>query len=399
MHRLVLVVCLTFAAVSAVAQGIGTLPSNATGSFTGAPLTIVDLGQRASSTGTATTATVQWAGGPCTGAFKVKVLRLGTQYTSYTTVAERGPFDVPGSGYVTVSLAPAFEFKPGDLLAITQLRNSTECGGVMYAGEAPEHTIIFLTGDSAPSGPLSGFYLMGESVAATISTAQEEVVAVIPVAGSVAGSNNSFFRTSLQLTNPQNVAISGKLVFHRAGASAAPGDRSLAYTLAANSTASYADVVASLSASGLGSIDIVPTRSAAPIATARVFNDLGTAGSLGFTESSLGTDMVLTLNQTGSFQTPADLVNFRMNVGVRTLDRAAQIFITHYSATGAVLNSYLKSYPANYFEQVSLAAFAGVTPAAGGSVKVTVSSGSLFVYASSTDNRTNDTAATFVLRP
>jgi hypothetical protein len=52
-------------------------------------------------------------------------------------------------------------------------------------------------------------------------------------------------------------------------------------------TLNYADILVSMNQSGLGSLDILTTGSPTPIATARIFNDAGAAGTNGFSEEAV----------------------------------------------------------------------------------------------------------------
>jgi hypothetical protein len=77
-----------------------------------------------------------------------------------------------------------------------------------------------------------------------------------------------------------------------------------------------------------------------------------------------------------------------MNVGVRTLGQGATI---------SVNGGPPKSYPANWFEQVGLSTFlANGSASTTGFTTISVSAGSLFIYASTTDNKTNDSAIKFL---
>ena len=59
----------------------------------------------------------------------------------------------------------------------------------------------------------------------------------------------------------------------------------------------------------------------------------------------------------------------------------------------------MKTYGPNRFEQSSAQSFFnGVTPPAGGIIQIVLSSGSAFVYGSTTDNRTNDSHIQFAAR-
>jgi len=70
------------------------------------------------------------------------------------------------------------------------------------------------------------------------------------------------------------------------------------------------------------------------------------------------------------------------------------------AAGATIVSSFTKPpYAANYFEQPSLSQFLnGATPVANGVITVTVRSGSAIVYASTTDNRTNDSSIRFAQR-
>src|SRR6185369_11206193 len=90
---------------------------------------------------------------------------------------------------------------------------------------------------------------------------------------------------------------------------------------------------------------------------------------------------------------PSDLTNFRMNVGIRTLESGAVLNIITHDANGLTLNTRGVTYAANYFEQPPLSQFIGVAaPPEGGSVQVQVTSGAAFIYGSIIDNRTQDSS-------
>ena len=72
------------------------------------------------------------------------------------------------------------------------------------------------------------------------------LVKVLPAAGAVQGFG-AFFRTSLQLFNASNAAMTGKLVFHKAGQSAADSDPSLAFTIAPRPLLSLSNAAATSS--------------------------------------------------------------------------------------------------------------------------------------------------------
>src|SRR6185295_3346643 len=144
------------------------------------------------------------------------------------------------------------------------------------------------------------------------------------VAGSVRGNQGSEFKTSMQLSNYGEGTITGRLVFHPAGVAAQAGDPSLSYSLTPEQTLSYPDVVQSLGASGIGSIDLVVTSGNPPDVSARIFNDAGANGTSGLTENLLTADQAFHTLDFGSIPIPADLTSFRLNIGYRTLDRSEE---------------------------------------------------------------------------
>jgi hypothetical protein len=216
-------------------------------------------------------------------------------------------------------------------------------------------------------------------------------VRILPAAGAVQGSS-SFFRTAVQIYNPSGTSMTGNLVFHKQGQSASASDPSLAFTLLSGHVQSYPDVITAMGTSGLGSLDVVTNGGAQPILTARVFSDGGVAGTSGFSEEGVMPVDAIDAFRRGILLTPDDPVNFRMNIGVRTLDNGATLSIAVLDANGAFLGTRTATYPANYFEQDSFATFTGMsTMPAGGRIQVSVNyPGTIFVYSSVIDNRTSD---------
>ena len=132
-----------------------------------------------------------------------------------------------------------------------------------------------------------------------------------------------------------------------------------------------------------------------PLVTARIFNDLGAAGTSGFSEDAVAPADAAQGSQLIYLHMPTDIANFRMNVGVRTLGAPVTMSVARLSGSGAFLATpnISKTYPANYFEQKSALEFAelsALTP--DGILRIQVTAGKAIIYASITDNRTNDSA-------
>jgi hypothetical protein len=223
---------------------------------------------------------------------------------------------------------------------------------------------------------------------------------VIPVVGSVAGNFGSFFRTSVQLYNPQSSAISGRIVFHTQGTPGSGSDPSLAYALGAGKTLAYTDLLPAMGVtSGLGTADLVADLgSSFPVTLVRVFNDGGAAGTTGLTEEAFQIADALQAGDKAVLVPPADASRLRLNIGVRSLDNGAEVTFVIRDANGSIVRTATKSFSPTFFQQTPAAQFLDYTFAGGESISIDVTSGSLFVYGSTTDNTSNDPSVQFARR-
>ncbi len=369
--------------------------STSTLSFSDAPVSYINLADYAPAAGTLNKASVDWSVA-CSNAFKVVFLRYGFSTNSsftLTVVATRGPFNAI-AGRNDVTLTPPVSVLTGDLIGIVQLQPFNTCGTVrmmQYPGNNG-YSLITVT-DISNSGTLGSSSSVGPGyrISAVAYNSDPVLVRILPAAGAVQGSG-AFFRTALQLYNPSLSSISGNLVFHKQGQSAAAGDPSLAFTLAPGQVFSYPDVITTMGTSGLGSLDVVTNGAADPIVTARVFSDGGVTGTSGFSEEGLLPAEAINTFRRGILFTPDDPVNFRINIGVRTLDAGATLSIAVRDANGGLLGSRTATYPANYFQQDSFATFTGLsTLPAGGRIQISIANpGTAFIYSSVIDGRTSD---------
>jgi hypothetical protein len=364
----------------------------------GAPVTYVNLSAGATAAGTVNKATVAWSA-TCSNAFKIVFLRnTFSSVAGFTVVATRGPFNAV-SGRNVVTLSPPVTLALGDLIGVVQLQPLAACGSVRTQsfGSNIINYHLVTTADVSTTGGTVGsstVYGSGLGIGVLAFNSDPLLVRILPAAGAVQGST-AFFRTSLQMLNPTSNTIAGNLVFHKQLQSPAPGDPSLAFTLAPGQTISYADVLTSMGTSGLGSLDILTTGGNAPIATARVFSDNGAVlGTSGFSEEGLPPNDALDFFSRGILLIPADLTNFRMNIGVRTLDSGATLDVATYDSAGTLRGTRtLPAYGANVFDQVPVATFTGVSsPPPGGYILIALNvyGGRAFVYSSVIDNRTSD---------
>jgi len=150
--------------------------------------------------------------------------------------------------------------------------------------------------------------------------------------------------------------------------------------------------------SGIGSADVVPDFGPAPVSVVRVFNDAGASGTTGLTESLFEDSEALAAGEATVLLAPWDLVNFRFNVGVRSLSAGAAISVTVRDSNGNIVTTVSKTYPATYFEQKELSDFLGVPAGSlsgGLSLTVEVTSGSVILYGATADNITQDPSGQF----
>jgi hypothetical protein len=141
----------------------------------------------------------------------------------------------------------------------------------------------------------------------------------------------------------------------------------------------------------LGSADIEGTAVGTPVTTVRVFNDAGTQGTTGFTEEPIRAEDVLGPAQSGVLLVPADLTRFRFNLGVRTLATESTATLTLRDASGTVLETVSRAFPATYHEQRNAGEFLGVsTLPGGGSIAISMNSGAAIFYGATVDNTTGD---------
>jgi uncharacterized repeat protein (TIGR01451 family) len=360
------------------------------------PYTDVDLVSPALFAGSLTTATFGWSTPGCVSALKIKFFRPSGQNLVFLT--ERGPFD---SSPTTVTLSPPVPIQAGDLIGISHLTN---CGNPVGAFPGASAGYIAFEGDVASTVVRSsGTTVKNFTLAVQASgAASESTQGIVPVVVSIPGVPPSFFKTGFQMHNPTVLTFAGRLVFHPQGAAGSGADPSFTFSLEAGQTQSFDDLLPAMGLDGprIGSLDIVmPAGAPAPVVAARVFNDGGAAGTTGFTMGAAPSDSILGAGDHGVLFTPADTERFRMNIGVRSGSSGAAMTVTRRNAAGTVVQTLTKSYPPNFFEQISGVEFlAGAPFGANDSITIEVTSGSAIVYGATADNTTQDPSIQFATR-
>jgi hypothetical protein len=225
------------------------------------------------------------------------------------------------------------------------------------------------------------------SLAALPAAAQISVKpadAIVPVVGSTRGQSNANFKTELQLANGTEATMAGWLVLR-------PQNLARRYELAPHTTLSFADVVADLGASGLGSIDILVDRGAVPTIVARAFDDQP-GGTTGVTVPAVAADQVLDGADTATLIVPRDLVRYRFNIGVRTLSTGATLQLIVRATNGTERHRRIVTFGDDHFEQQPGDLFVDSALQPDDSIEIHILAGSAIVYATTVDNRTNDSS-------
>lgn len=351
------------------------------------PQTLIHMARPAVEAGTVKSVTLVWFGAPvagCNNAVKVKFFRRFPG-DEIRVVSSHGPFNVQ-NGVNTYDI-PIVDVAVGDWIGLTQV--APGCGGVSLARD---DTALLAQTFSDPATTVTGLHYFNSyapNIAAT--TTVEHLQGYFVVAGSLRGGAGSQFKTAAQLTNIGNNTITGRLVFHPAGVPAQATDPSIAYSLAPGQTQSYDDVVQAMGASGLGTMDLIVATGYPPDVSMRIYNDEGAGGTSGLTEEMRTIWDAHRAFHGGTITIPADLANFRLNVGVRALREDVQMAILLFDPAGGLVHVADRTFAANTFNQESAAQFAQATSVpAGGRIQFQLNSGTAFVYGAVTDNRTND---------
>ncbi|HEX6083054.1 MAG TPA: hypothetical protein VF266_00920 [Thermoanaerobaculia bacterium] len=208
--------------------------------------------------------------------------------------------------------------------------------------------------------------------------------AVVPVVGSTRGQSNANFKTELQLANPTELVMEGWLYLR-------PHELVLRYALDPHTTRTYADVVAEMGGSGLGSLDVLVERGPVPVVVARAFDDQP-AGTTGATVPAIPAASILTRTDAAALIAPRDPSRYRFNIGIRALQSGVTLHVTVRSSNGTQRHFRTLTYPANHFEQQPANAFAGIALEPSDAIEIEMAAGSAIVYGSTVDNATNDSS-------
>ena len=412
----VLLLCLS---AIAAAQTIGTYviapdtPIDSSGVSFGVPpagRTYVNLSGPAPAAATIRTVAFRTtAASGCNDTVKIKFFRRSGD--TITTFAESGPFPRTGS-HTKVTLPTPVDVQTGDLIGITLAGNCFATIGPIGQSSKGEGSVAIYS-DASGSYDLYGNSTtprprLFPGVALGIygsSDANPEVrTQVIVAAASAAGVGGSRFKTDIQLGNPPlpeflfnapltGDTVLGRLVYHPEATSGTAGDPSVPFKLARGESRTILDFVGGLGLTGKGSVDVYTTVGfEAPLAVARVYEDSG-GSTKGFTmdaqlpERAIRSESILFA--------PTDPAKFRMNIGVRTLDRPLTLVFAILRPDGTARTASVERfYPANYYTQVEASQLLGATLQAGDAIVIHAAD-PVFVYGSIIDNASQDPSLQF----
>ncbi len=286
---------------------------------------------------------------------------------------------------------------------------SPDAAGSPASGSALEDSATM----TAPAGALTALVELGveklqargiltpwfDNVSFAPATASSDtLLGWLPVAGSTPGSFGSFFKTSLQVLNPNTSPLSGRIVFHPAGQSESPSDPSLGYSLAPGQSFAWDDVVAAMGQSGLGSLDVTGDSALfPPVVVTRIFNDAGAGGTSGFTEPvfQVRDQFITPIPSVTVYLLPPDLDRYRYNVGIRVLYPPVTVTVAVLDAGGNEVHTVTRSYETATVTQTTADDFAGVALENGQTLKVAIDPELAILYGATVDNVTNDPSAQF----
>ena len=171
---------------------------------------------------------------------------------------------------------------------------------------------------------------------------------IVPIAGKMHGANGSDYTTALIVTgaglgspsdDPANKLYQGKIYFRPLGQAASTDDPSVPYALDGDETVVFDDIMQTLGANGIGSIEVVPRVGfPTPQVDAIIDNQLPGGKKTGVRIPAVwGRDQTETRDGvTVGIRNASDN---RLAAGVRSLGAGGRIFFEHLSADGTRLET------------------------------------------------------------
>jgi hypothetical protein len=370
-----------------IAGGSHSANFTVTGSAVGAATITAALAAGAGGANATAELTVNPATIPCT-------IPTAPQISAPSTASTGSPYSVSWAAVSSATDYVVDESTDANFLTVTTTNAATTSASFTHAAANRYYYRIRARNQSTGCNTAS---FNSNVVSVLVSAAPVAQTRILPVVGSVPGNFGAYFKTSVQLYNPKSSAVSGKIVFHTQAVSGSSADPSLAYSIPAGKSLSYADLLPAMGiASGLGSADVVADAgSPFPVLLARVFNDAGAAGTTGLALEPMAASDALQNGESGVLIAPAD-THFRLNIGVRTLEQGVAFDLTVRNKDGVIVKTTSKSFGPTFFRQIgSTEILDGYALVGGETITIQITSGSAFVYGSTTDNTTQDPSVQF----
>ncbi len=238
----------------------------------------------------------------------------------------------------------------------------------------------------------------GFSVALNDCPSSGYVVGVVPAVTSASGLYGAFFKTRLELENNcvDNTcveAVEGRLVFHPRGRPGSDFDHAIPFRLAPSDVVRFHDIVSDMGEQGSGSLDVIVSRGRPPIVRAEVFNSKAGESVHGAIESSVAVGDALTIGNDGGLDAPADLVECRFAIGLRTFAEGAAVRVTVRDTGDNVLKAVHRNFGPYRSIQESAQEFLGGFVLAGRErVTLSLLGGSAIIFGTTADNETSTPA-------
>jgi hypothetical protein len=215
------------------------------------------------------------------------------------------------------------------------------------------------------------------------------LAAVVPTVASAPGRYRSFFRTRLELTNPDTASVSGRLVFHPRSRPGSDADASLTFSLPAGQSMRFDDILEAMGESGSGSLDVFIMTGKAPSVHAEVYNDSPAGPTASAAEEGIAVRDFLTLGNLGVFNVPLEVSGKRFAIGLRTFAEGVTIRATVRRPDGTVAGVVHRPVgPYRSLQQLASLFLGGVSFLGGETVSFSIMSGSALLYGTTTDNAT-----------
>ena len=229
------------------------------------------------------------------------------------------------------------------------------------------------------------------------TTLQSSRPHIFPEAGDSNNDAGQVFRTGLQMYNPSDIVVMGKLVIHPSGAPITTSDPGWGFMVLPHATTSIPDLNAVILQDGFGPADLTINQGPLPVVGMRLVQG-DASNTRGGDVENVFASVGIGEGSSGVLLTPPDANSAGFNVNVRTFAQDTALQFDFRDATGRLIASVPRSFTANRFITLPAQQIFRSTPLGGlgaplpggESITVTTQSGFAMVYGSTTDNLSGD---------